>query len=315
MEPLDFSQEFVSQLASERTPALTLLMQGCSLLAELEGYMLVIVLLFVLYDKRLAIQSAVLVIVTMTLNHLLKIVIRNPRPFVEEDTYIQNWAIATQNVTDLVAEYSTPSGTAMAAAAFYILLLLKIRNTAFSVLCVVVILLNGISRPYLGVHYAEDIAIGWLLGIVIGIAGARYADQLTNWWSAHQKGWHATVGFTFGLCVWGVTLYVSDRVLEEQPLAFISYLGFLLGILITYPMEIGITDYRPNAFSISKGIGRVVVMGSVLVGAMVLLDFLFGIFANEQSLTGHALRYLRYALVAAAGVIVSPLLFRRMRIV
>ena len=314
MNSLPFSQEFVGELASERTPAMTLFMQCASLLGEIEGYMLATVLLFALYNKRLAVQAAIIVVLTMTINHILKIILQNPRPFVAEDSYLQNWAVSAQNAAELASEYSTPSGHAMAAAAFYAFLFLKIRNTAFRILCISAIILTGISRPYMGVHYAEDILIGWPIGGLIGFVGFGYADKLTNWWSGQHWLWQATVGVGFSLVIWGITIFILDRPFSEQPLAFISYLGFLLGMLLAFPVERQFVNFEPSKKSASKSVTRVLVMGSILAGTMIVLEILLALIWNEQTLGGHALRYFRYALVAASGVLLAPYLFRKMGI-
>jgi len=311
---LPFSQEFVGELASERTPAMTLFMQCASLLGEIEGYMLAIVLLCALYNKRLAVQSAIVVVLTMTINHILKIILQNPRPFVAEDSYLQNWAVSAQNAAELASEYSTPSGHAMAAAAFYAFLFLKIRNTAFRILCISAIILTGISRPYIGVHYAEDILIGWPIGIMIGFMGFRYADELTKWWAGQQWLWQSIIVVGFSLVVWSITIFTLDRPFSEQPLAFISYLGFLLGLLLAFPIERQFVNYEPHNKSASKSATRVLVMGSVLAGSMIVLEILLALIWSEQTWGGHALRFIRYALVAAAGVLLAPYLFQKMRI-
>ncbi|MGG1614612.1 phosphatase PAP2 family protein [Paenibacillus sp. FSL K6-2441] len=69
--------------------------------------------------------------------------------------------------------YSFPSGNAMISAAFFgviALLLLRsgrVGNRIWAVVVLLIILLIGVSRLYLGVHYASDIVGGFLAGAVI----------------------------------------------------------------------------------------------------------------------------------------------------
>ncbi len=83
------------------------------------------------------------------------------------------------NILRLVNEtdYSFPSGHAMSNATLYILLILLIlkyiKNKKIKIilimLSILLTILIGISRIYLGVHYATDIIGGWILGASIAL--------------------------------------------------------------------------------------------------------------------------------------------------
>lgn len=92
------------------------------------------------------------------LNLLLKAIFQRPRP--EEPLVIESM-------------YSFPSGHAMnsfvffAALTYFIFLQMKNRKRGllFSFLAAVLVLLIGISRVYLGVHYPSDVVAGFLAGL------------------------------------------------------------------------------------------------------------------------------------------------------
>ncbi|WP_410768109.1 phosphatase PAP2 family protein [Fontibacillus sp. BL9] len=71
--------------------------------------------------------------------------------------------------------FSFPSGNAMVSAAFYGLIAMMLLGSrkgwvrACGVLMLAIIVLIGISRLYLGVHYASDIAGGLLAGVCIAV--------------------------------------------------------------------------------------------------------------------------------------------------
>ena len=95
------------------------------------------------------------------INYILKEIIQRPRPPIELRMVQES-------------SYSFPSGHAMASLAFYGLIIYylsryikndKIRIFS-SVGISVLIFLIGISRVYLGVHFASDILAGFLISIV-----------------------------------------------------------------------------------------------------------------------------------------------------
>lgn len=102
---------------------------------------------------------------------MLKLVFRRPRP----------------DVLRLVEQsgYSFPSGHAMNSMIFYGLAayLLVRRGRHWSRYLVagfvaVLVLLIGLSRIYLGVHYASDVLAGFLIGAGWLIIAARVSDRI-----------------------------------------------------------------------------------------------------------------------------------------
>jgi hypothetical protein len=64
MAELPFSIDLIRFLADTRTELLTKAFQFFTFLGEVEGYVLLITLIFVTYDKKLAYQLSVLTLVT-----------------------------------------------------------------------------------------------------------------------------------------------------------------------------------------------------------------------------------------------------------
>jgi PAP2 superfamily protein len=87
-------------------------------LGESQQYILVVTLIYVMLDKTTAVRLATVVLLTMCFNHVLKIIIKEPRPFIREGTYLQKWAVSAANAKELATEHSTPSGHAMGDSAF-----------------------------------------------------------------------------------------------------------------------------------------------------------------------------------------------------
>lgn len=118
-----------------------------------------IALLFLLIRKKLAIFCLINIILNNLLNNGLKFLMMRIRP----------------NILRLIeiGGYSFPSGHAMISMAFYGLLIYFVyrlkyfKNIKILLYCVfvLIILLVGISRIYLGVHYASDVIGGYLASL------------------------------------------------------------------------------------------------------------------------------------------------------
>ena len=68
---------------------------------------------------------------------------------------------------DLGKSYSFPSGHAQVSILFWVGLAYFVRSKWLSPLLIMVGLLVGLSRPYLGVHYPHDVLGGWVVGSVV----------------------------------------------------------------------------------------------------------------------------------------------------
>ena len=113
---------------------------------------------------------------SVVLVHLLKLLVRRPRPQVE------------QLLVTLPADWSFPSAHTAQAAAFFLAVALIARHQlpprpalAAVVVALVIIVLVGWSRVHLQVHFLSDVVAGGLLGTLVAagvaLAGHRLATK------------------------------------------------------------------------------------------------------------------------------------------
>ena len=134
--------------------------------------LLTIILFFTIKNKKVGLLiSANLIIITI-LNQALKIIVQRPRP--------TEYRIINE------AGYSFPSGHSMVSMAFYgflIYLIYKnIKNKYLKISLIVIlsllIVMIGISRIYLGVHYTSDVCAGFLVSLSYLIIYINFANKL-----------------------------------------------------------------------------------------------------------------------------------------
>jgi membrane-associated phospholipid phosphatase len=311
MQDLDFDLPLIQYLFEHRTPALTAFFQAWTFLGDMGGYILVVSLLFAAFDKRLAFRLAVLVLLTMSLNHLLKTGIANPRPFIVEGTYLEKWAVSASAARLLAGEFSTPSGHAMAGASFYGYLYMRVKHPWVKAGAIAAILLLGLSRPYLGVHYLEDVLMGWVLGIAIALVAARQDERFAAWWNrfALSQRMLVVTGASLALILITQPLYAASP--HGPPLPIVSYLGFLSGILLAHPLEAKWIGLDPRSRGGVVKALRFALGAGLVIATLALLDGLFEALASDTSLLGMLLRYVRYAMAGIAGLLLAPFLFVR----
>lgn len=306
---IPFNQEFITELSEHRTEWLTSLFRFFSELGNVEGYLIIIALLFTVFNKRLGIYTSLVALSTIVVNHLIKISIKNPRPFVVSNEYAEAWGVSEHRAVELITEFSTPSGHAMTAAAFFSFLYLRIKNKFIRVACVSTILGIGLARPYLGVHFFEDVLLGWLLGFVLAFIAHKYINVFWEKWLRLSFIKHCIYTAIVVAGLWCLILLIEDRSITEFPLSIISILGFLSGTLISAAYEEVHINFSHDNSGIVKNFARFILMVIILMGSMTGLDWVFSQIAEDRTELGLVLRYVRYLLVSVLGILFSAKLF------
>jgi membrane-associated phospholipid phosphatase len=299
--------DLVRFLSEHRHPALTAIAQLFTFLGEIEGYVLLVALVYVAHDKRLAVRLAVLTLLAMSLNHVLKTFIRNPRPFAD-GPWAERWAVSPAKAADLVTEFSTPSGHGMAAGAFCTYLHQSVRSSAVRAASLALLVLTGLSRPYLGVHYLEDVLLGWLIGGAMAFVALRHAARIGTLWRRLGYGGQVALTVAASAASWLATRAVSDWSASGQPTAFLSYAGFLAGIVIGHPIEVDRVRFDPQASTLPRKAASYVLVVASVLGTLELLDAAFAPLAADASPLGDLFRFVRYAFAGLSATLLAPLL-------
>lgn len=134
---------------------------------------LTILLMIFIKDKGIKLLIPLNLIIIFVLNQAMKFIVQRPRP--------AEFAIINE------AGYSFPSGHSMVSMAYYGFLIWLVYRymenrglkTLLILIFTVLIPLVGISRIYLGVHYASDVLAGFCISLVYLILFIKVANRWT----------------------------------------------------------------------------------------------------------------------------------------
>lgn len=125
-------------------------------LGSTKGILITALLILIILFKKGGINNTINIVAIALINQSSKFIIKRPRP---------TWKIIEQ------AGYSYPSGHSMATFCLYGYLIFlahkhikeKWLRITIYITCSLIIFLIGLSRIYLGVHYASDVIGGYLI--------------------------------------------------------------------------------------------------------------------------------------------------------
>lgn len=189
------------------------------------AYTLLLPGLYWLTDRRKVHQVALVFLVSMTLNGILKEWLALPRP---------NPADGVR----LIAQETSPgfpSGHAQGSSTLWTSLALAFGTPFLAGLAVVLIVLISLSRLYLGVHYLADILGGLALGLGL----------VTLFFMGYRRGWGERI--SPGLKALLLLLAVPVLLFLNPNSGAVRVLGFLTGFLIGDWVALNHLPYRPQA--------------------------------------------------------------------
>lgn len=309
--PLPFNLQFVQFLADHRTAYLTHLFLAATFYGGASAYLLIAILIYVAWNKQLAIRLSVLVLSTMVFNDILKIAIKNPRPFIRDGNWRSKWAVSPKDAAVLAAEYSTPSGHAMGSSAFYSYIFACIHHRTVRVAAVAAIVLIGFSRPYLGVHYGEDVLLGWAFGLTMAAVSIRCGDCIATTWNRLSFVRQIAAAVAGSLVLWLLAVLLNGGQIAGQPRNVLSYAGFLTGIIVARPLEMSKVSFDPRSSGVMAKMLRYLLSIGMVILTLLALSVVFGMVADRSSPVWNLFEYLRMSAAGFVAIFVAPLLFTR----
>ncbi len=274
------------------TPFLDLLANGASFFGEETFVIAIVLLVFWNINKQKGFALYMNVLTSVLIMGILKAVVRAPRPFVVLDD------IAGKRMGTATG-YSFPSGHTTTAASFYTSLALLLKKRICSIIAAIMIVLVGVSRLYLGVHWPNDVFGGLLIGVSISFLLYRWSLQLFE-----DRVRLVRFSIRYGLIATLASLILSVLLNMElvDPVAFndlMKTLALAGAGLLGFGFEEQIVRYRVEA-SLTKKILRYL-LGMGVVIAIIASKALFppSIYAISS--------FIRYSLVGVWATVLFPI--------
>lgn len=141
-----------------------------------QAYMIIVAVIYWSVDRKLGLRLAIFLPVAASLNSIMKQAFHAPRPY---------WLKPDITAIHVSNGFGMPSGHAQASTVWlYAASCLRRRWIWF--VAIVLAFLVGLSRIYLGVHFASQVLAGWVIGILV-IIFFLYCERKVLGWFLRQS--------------------------------------------------------------------------------------------------------------------------------
>lgn len=134
------------------------------------GLLLLLVIVLFCWKKEVGKRLAVLMVMVNTYLPMIKSLVLRPRPYMTYPDRVEARVLVDKAAaaTDVASQgYSFPSMHSASVTASYLSLAREVKKRWLWIVSVLLVLLVGISRMAVGMHYPTDVLAGWGLGLVM----------------------------------------------------------------------------------------------------------------------------------------------------
>jgi membrane-associated phospholipid phosphatase len=295
----------------------TLPMRLFSFLGTEDFFMLVLPMIFWCVDSLLGIRVAVILMLSANINAAFKLSMHAPRPY---------WY--SPNVHSLAEEtsFGAPSNHAQTAVVIWGVLADAMRKWWGWLLAAILMLMIGISRLYLGVHFPQDILLGWLIGGALLWLMLRFWDPVAAWAKKQSLSRQVFNSFllSLGVALLPLIPYIWLRTINWQPpqdwAAFatkaISFEGTATSAGTLFGLLAGLAWFAHQGGFKTKGLWWKLVLRYLLgiAGVFIIRYALKFIFPEGETVLAYFLRYVRYTLIGFWVTGGAPWAFIRLKL-
>ena len=282
----------LERLQNLRTGFLNTFFEAITTFGEDTILVLLIISLWFAYDKHLARKIFFVTAISLSINSIVKNILRIPRPF------------STGKITcvrpDTATGYAFPSGHTQGFATWSTTLSLTIRKKWFSHITGILIICVAFSRLFLGAHYPSDVICGGVLGVLLARIGNKLCDKVAD----KKKLYLITIGILTPFAI--IFFLFNDPLFED----FYKFYGILSGLFAAVTFE---EKYAPINYGVSwqKKLIRIITAAllAMLIEEGINLEPLYSNLKNY-----FILDFLKHFLLVFAVFGLCPLIFKKLKL-
>jgi membrane-associated phospholipid phosphatase len=268
------------------------------------GYLLLLPVIYWSANKKLGKELFILVLFSTIFTNLLKTWWGRPRPF----------HVAPDRIVPIekTPEFGLPSGHTIFGTVLGLSLLNVLKKKRQILLAVVFIVLMGVSRMIHGMHFMQDVVLGWILGLLFFYIFHKLNPTVIRFFN-NQNLFRQIMVTTVPVFVLFVIFILVEGDFEYKK-SLLSPLGGVFGGILGIFIEnryIKFSDTKRNKIRILRTIVGLVTM----IMFYALADFLYyaivGAYQNNIVLFLYVIRYAIVGCWITAG---APCIFKRFKL-
>jgi membrane-associated phospholipid phosphatase len=301
MEPvLMWGLDMIHLIQSHANPALTVFMRVVTNFGGAAAYLALLPLVFWCYDEKKGIRLALAVMFAVWINMALKFLCDQPRPF--WPGYDPSVGIITESANGF------PSGHAQISLTLWVIIASWSGKKRAYAAAVLMSLLVGFSRLYLGVHFPTDLLGGWALGALTLCGYFLLGGKLE---AALIRG-----GRRFQMIASAAAAFVM--ILYRPSTEMLTPGAVVLGVGLAYSMTAGRIRFHAAALYGKRGAAKfLLLLGRYLIG-IAGIAALFVVFRRfdpgKDSSVYPLFFFLRFVLLEFWIYAAAPWIFMRLRL-
>lgn len=252
-------------------------------------YILVLPLIYWLYDKRFGRYLFTVFAIGFWSNDLLKEVFKTARPDPSQVRVI---------LAETGGGYSFPSGHSQTPLVFWGAIALHVQRRWFTWLVGIMLFLIGLSRLYIGVHWPLDVLGGWVIGLLVLAA----LNASRSFWRGEHQGLLFKLSLSVLIPALALTL---SGMLSGGEVASLTWViaGAYGGLLAGSALEEAFVGFNPRTGGPAAQVLKLVVGLAMVLAVKEGLKLIL-----PDSGLGDMIRYW---LVAVAATLAAPWVFHR----